>query len=650
MSLYPFSESKVRYRQPTSLRPRALILGVCLIAANVYWLTVTNEIWYGLHMTLASLFFNAVFTLFILVCINFLLQRYLPAIALSRQELLVIYVMVVMASTIAEYSLIAELMGSLSYPFWFATPENEYAELFLGHVRSWITVSDLDVLRGYFTGDSSFHWAENLRAWLVPFAVWGSFIFVLWFVLICFNVLIRKQWTEHEKLSYPIIQLPLEMTDPKTRVFRSRAMWLGFAIAGSIDLINGLHVFFPSVPEIPVRRIEINRYFTERPWNAIGYTTISLYPFVIGLTYFVPLDLAFSCWFFHFLSKVELVISSAVGWRALPRAPYINEQAAGAWLMIGAIAVFMLRRHLAGVVKIAFRRDSKEDLSEPMRYRTALLGMLLGLICLTVFCYEAGMSLGIVLAFLLIYLIMAIGIARVRAEVGPPVHGMVFVNPRQILVAGFGTRFLGVANLTNLSFLYAFNRCNRMHPMPNQLEAFKIAERAGIRTKRFVPAILLAIFVSIIASFWIHTALLYKHGASTGTSGFVPSLGSESFRPLRNWLSYPGGPDLPAVSFMGIAAIIVIFLTIMRRRFIGWPFHPAGYALGNNTWGGIVYIWFAVFVGWLVKWIILRHGGLKAYRRAVPFFLGLILGEYVVACLWCLFGIIFDMNVIRVWV
>lgn len=147
-------------------------------------------------------------------------------------------------------------------------------------------------------------------------------------------MLIRKQWTEREKLSYPIIQLPLEMTAPKTRVFRSRAMWLGFAIAGSIDLINGLRFFFPSIPEIPVRRTQIHRYFTEKPWNAIGYTTISFYPFVIGLTYFVPLDLAFSCWFFHLLSKVELVISSAIGRKALPGAPYINEQSAGAWLML----------------------------------------------------------------------------------------------------------------------------------------------------------------------------------------------------------------------------------------------------------------------------------------------------------------------------
>ena len=64
--------------------------------------------------------------------------------------------------------------------------------------------------------------------------------------MICLSVLLRKQWIEHERLSYPIIQLPLEMTRPDGRLFKSKMMWLGFAIAGGIDLINGLHVFWPA--------------------------------------------------------------------------------------------------------------------------------------------------------------------------------------------------------------------------------------------------------------------------------------------------------------------------------------------------------------------------------------------------------------------
>ncbi len=33
-------------------------------------------------------------------------------------------------------------------------------------------------------------------------------------------------------------------------------------------------------------------------------------------------------------------------------------------------------------------------------------------------------------------------------------------------------------------------------------------------------------------------------------------------------------------------------------------------------------------VSWLAKTIILRYGGLQGYRTALPFFIGLVLGEF----------------------
>ena len=44
----------------------------------------------------------------------------------------------------------------------------------------------------------------------------------------------------------------------------------------------------------------------------------------------------------------------------------------------------------------------------------------------------------------------------------------------------------------------------------------------------------------------------------------------------------------------------------------------------------------SIFIGWLVKASVLRYGGVTLYRRARPFFLGLILGHYATGGLWCL--------------
>lgn len=110
---------------------RALISGLLLIPVNAYWITIANDLWASLGaMTATSLFFNAVFNLFLLTVINLLLRKFFPKHAYSQTELLTIYIMLVMLSTVCGTRMMTFLIGTLTYSFWFATPENEYAELF----------------------------------------------------------------------------------------------------------------------------------------------------------------------------------------------------------------------------------------------------------------------------------------------------------------------------------------------------------------------------------------------------------------------------------------------------------------------------------------------------------------------------------------
>lgn len=45
-------------------------------------------------------------------------------------------------------------------------------------------------------------------------------------------------------------------------------------------------------------------------------------------------------------------------------------------------------------------------------------------------------------------------------------------------------------------------------------------------------------------------------------------------------------------------------------------------------------IWFSIFLGWLAKTSVMTFGGAAAYRRTLPFFLGLVLGEALIAAFW----------------
>ena len=113
-----------------------------------------------------------------------------------------------------------------------ATPENEWESLFSKYIPDWIAVKDKEVLRAYDWGESTLYIATHLKSWLTPILVWSAFIFVLLFVMVCINSILRRQWTEGEKLSYPIIQLPSELTKPG--FFNNRLLWLGFGFAGGI--------------------------------------------------------------------------------------------------------------------------------------------------------------------------------------------------------------------------------------------------------------------------------------------------------------------------------------------------------------------------------------------------------------------------------
>ncbi|RLE68838.1 MAG: hypothetical protein DRJ43_04890 [Thermoprotei archaeon] len=630
---------------------RSAIIASILIPLNCYWIVQVEIIWYSGHPTCISLFQNAVFTLLVVALLNLLLRR-LKLPHLSEGELLSVYMAVVMASSVASHDLIQILVPSLPHMFWYATPENEWKELFFGYIPRWLTVSEGEALRAYYEGGSTLYRIEHIRAWLSPVIWWSLFIIALFWVMLCVNSIFRRQWTENEKLSYPIIQLPLSIIQAgRTNIFRDKAMWAGFSISAFIDVLNGIAYFVPSIPMIPVKLHDIGRFFTEKPWNAIGWTPISFYPFSIGLSFFMPLDLTFSCWFFYLFRKAQLVLASAVGptlggflaITEVARFPYLTEQSAGAFLALFLVILYLSRRHLKNVLKTALTSSELDEGEEPMSYRWAILGTLLGLSFIAFFCLRAGMDLWVAFLFFSLYLAISLVITRMRAELGPPTHELTGMNAGHIMVDILGSRRIGVNNLLMISYFWFFNRTYRSHAMPQQLEGFKIAQKLGLHPRPLIYAVLLGTALGVLSAFWADLHMSYKVPGAPG-SGFA----WESVNQLRWRLSFQREPDLGAIAFMALGAAFTLFLMAMRMRFLWFPFHPVGYALSMNF--GVDYIWFTLVIGSAVKWAILKFGGLKAHRRAAPFFLGLILGEYAVGSFWSALSVILQRRTYAFWI
>ncbi len=660
-----------------SVTTRAVLIALALIPLNSFWIMQIEIVWYSGHPTCASLFFNTVFILLLLTVLSLGIKRFFPQWAFSQGELLTVYIMLNIASSIASHDMLQILIPLIPHVLWYATPENEWNELFAKDVPHWLSIWDKRALEGYYQGNSTLYLAQHLKAWFMPMLWWAAFICVLLFMMLCINILVRKQWTEDEKLAYPIIQLPLAVTENsgKASLFSSRMMWLGFALAAGVDLLNGISFFEPSVPSIPLKcsQHNIGKYFTESPWSAVGWLPLSFYPFAVGLSFFLPLDLSFSIWFFYLFRKGQQILARALGMSSLPGFPYLNAQSSGAWIGLAILAVWISRRHLSAVIKEGLSSFQRERCkagsgegkngrmegwkdggrqpsilpsfhpSNPLSYRWALVGLLSGWLFLLFFCVRAGMSFWVVVSFFILYFGISTAITRMRAELGPPTHELTPMNAGHILVDVFGTRRLGSANLTPISFFWFFNRSYRNHPMPIQLEAFKMAERTGMNVKRLTWAMMLAAIVAVPISFWALLHISYREGGAPGR-GFA----FESLNRLQAWVAFPTSSNSAAIGFMGLGMLFTFLLMAMRMRFLWWPFHPAGYALSTNF--GVDYIWFCLVISSAAKALILRYGGLKTHRKAVPFFLGLILGEFTVGSFWSALSVLLQTRTYTFWI
>ena len=278
---------------------RALVIGLVLVPLNCYWVAHGEGISGSGGSSLTSgvsLFFNVVFTLLMLVGCNALCKRLAPKAALKQGELLTIYVMLCLGSSMTGNEFLLNFILSLGHASWYATPENEWSELFSRYVPDRLAVIDKTALRGFYEGDSSIYRSEIINVWLKPLALWSIFTVVLLFTYLCVTVLVRKQWTESEKLSYPIIQLPLAMTrnGAGNALFSDRLFLLGFGLMAAITMIHALHFHFPAVPNLRFRT-DISSLFTEKPWSAMGMDTGCGLSMDSGIRVFYPAGFVFLC-------------------------------------------------------------------------------------------------------------------------------------------------------------------------------------------------------------------------------------------------------------------------------------------------------------------------------------------------------------------
>lgn len=638
---------------------RALVLGVVLIPVMCFWTEYTEIVAEATDLAAMSLIIAVVFALFVLLAFNLALKRLAPRFAFSQAELMFVYVMQTVSIGISGIGMMQFLCTFTGNIFYYGTPENHWKDTILPLVRPWI-LPDPAVTKAFYTGQSTFWRLDHIVGWLSPIAVWSTFIVVLLWVMLCLNTIIRRQWVDRERLSFPIAQIPLEIARDggSEALLLNRSMWIGFLIPVVLETMASFNYLYPSVPFLPIKpsdpRLDLTPLFAATPpWNGIGYFALSFYPLVIGLTYFLPLDVGFSLWFFYLFTKFENVAATAMGYHdpgaslASARLPYVGEQSAGAFIGVALFALYGMRSHLRAVMLNALRpRSAIDDENEPMPYRLAVFGGLAGFGCLVWFGAAIGMSWYIPIIYFALYYLYVITFTRIRAEAGLPWGYGPDMNVHDLMKAAGGTRAFTLPNQVGLNLLLWHDMDMRCCEMPNQLEAIKIGESSRMNLRHVAAVIVLASIIGALSSWAAVLTVYYHYGAATAkVNDWRTSVGSTPWRTLKDWIDNPTRPDMPRLEGVGVGFVVTAFLTAMRTRFTWWPFHPIGYAVAGTF--TMPWLWCATFVGWVLKMLIIRYGGMSSYRKHLPFFLGLILGDYITGSTWAIYGSISGVRTYR---
>jgi hypothetical protein len=677
------------------IRRRVALLIALLVPLNTYALLSLQIVRNQGYASMLSLFFNVVFALFLLALANRAITWVAPRQALTQIELLAVYVALAIGTAVAQF--VEYLVPLLAGPFRLANADAGTLSTLTAPLARWLTVRDADAVQAVALGRESL--LAHLGPWAVPFLGWTLFAAVLLATSGCIAALFYPSWVGRERLPFPIVQIPLQLTaGGGGELFRSGLFWVGFGVAGGLTLWNGIAALLPTVPALAIKR-QGYEGFQEGggPLGALGTVYWSLHPFVIGLGYLLPLDLTFSIGAFHWLNQGVRLGAASAGWGAdNPRFPYVDMQSFGAWMALFGFAVwYAARRERTADVRPTTndQRPTRRmgwsigDLQSPRRPvpdvgRWSLvvgrrsvatrqaIGMVAGFLVLCLFGVGLGLPWWASLAFFSIYLALTTAMTRARAELGPPAVDLFFAAPAPALVALFGGKLLGAPALLAMALLYWLWLEYPWHPMGHLVEARRIGDETGRLLGQGNPAtgrrgetagpvlsprrpvapgaerrVALSPFwlawPALLA--WTSAFLVVLHlditlGAATarqaGTQAFYTR---QAFDAARGWIGAMAPPDLGSIVAMTVGGGVASLLSLARLHVLNWPLHPVGYALGSAFTTG--YLWLPLWIACLAKGLIVRYGGLATYRRFMPLFLGLVLGEFVIGSAWALLGV-----------
>ena len=510
-------------------------------------------------------------------------------------------------------------------------------------------------------------------AWRRTLMFWVPLLITLSIGLMGLSLVLHQQWSQNERLRYPIALFAAAIMPPERRgelrVFRNKFFWVGAAVVFGIHMFNYIHKWAPEMIAIPLE-VDLRpifrlskAYMSGCPGDTLMMP--SLHFTVVGFTFFlasdVSLSLGLASHIFVFVTGALLLAGIKVQGGVLTPSGG-GCLFAGAWTGIGLMLLYTGRRLYAGAMLKALFLKHGDQVKDYGVWGTRIF--LVGVTAFVAMLVFAGLDWPLAILYSVGLVMIFLVLSRLVAETGVYlVHP--YFDPGLILFAFLGMEAIGPRNYLIVAFLTGVVlMCPTSALMPYVMQGLKIVDLKGAAPGRSlgigVVALLIGFAIAVPAALYFQYDLgVYNatsedrwvteqmprysiDGALRTREKYQPAGGYPAVQPSGLAIFGKMQPDGTLVFYFVLAVGLVLLFSAARLRFRWWPFHPVMFAVLSTYQAQLLA--FSFLLGWLIKRGVCTLGGAEAYDKTKPLMIGLIAGEIFAKTVPMIVGAIYYLN------